>query len=356
VDGKEKDPNHFPPMPLGEGPVSETIRSRQPHTISLEELMPQLQARGRGVQVGDERRPLSALYVPMIAGDQVIGVIQMQHYEAGAFREADMLLLSTLASQAAVAIINARLYAQEQERADALTLALEKQKELDRLQAEFLQNISHELRTPLGIVHGYAELLDSGDLGELKPEHKEAVSIINRRIKMMRKIIEDFTTILESETIEGQPEPVYLSFLVQLLLKDFQASAQQVDLTLNVQIAPDLPPILGHANQLQRVVDNLVTNALKFTPSGGTVTLQLWQQDKNVVLEVADTGIGVPQDQLDRIFERFYQVDGSTTRRYGGTGLGLALVKEIVKAHGGQVSVESVVGKGSTFQVQLPLA
>jgi PAS domain S-box-containing protein len=355
VDGEEKDPGQFPAMPLGEGPVSETIRSRQPHVVDLHNLAPQLQARGRGVQVGDERQPQTALYVPMIAGARVIGVLMMQHYEASAYDETNMLLLSTLASQAAVAITNAQLYAHEQERADALALALEKQKELDRLQTEFLQNVSHELRTPLGIVHGYAELLDSGELGELEPEFKEPINIIARRIKMLRQIVEDFTTILESETVETKPEPVYLAFLVQLLLKDFQASAQQAGLTLNVEITPDLPPILGHTNQLQRVVDNLVTNALKFTPHGGTVTLRLWQQEKNVVLEVSDTGIGIPPDQLERIFERFYQVDGSTTRRFGGTGLGLALVKEITQAHGGQVSVESTVGEGSTFRVQLPL-
>jgi len=104
------------------------------------------------------------------------------------------------------------------------------------------------------------------------------------------------------------------------------------------------------------VLDNLISNAIKFTPAGGTITVRLRQEGKQVVLEVSDTGIGVPADQLERIFERFYQVDGSSRRKYGGVGLGLALVKEIAEAYGGRVTVESQVGEGSTFTVWLPVA
>jgi adenylate cyclase len=354
VEGEEIDPTQLPPIPLGDGPVSDTIRSREPRLINLREVFPDLEARGRAVLAGSERVPQSALYVPMIGGDRVVGVMHVQHYEADAFREIDLPLLSILASQAAVALTNARLYAQEQERADVLARTLEQQRELDRLQNEFLQNVSHELRTPLGIAHGYAELLDSGELGELQPDHKKAVNIIARRVRMLRKLVEDFTIILESETKELQPKPVRMTDLLCMLLNDFQAAAEQAGLTLVVDTASDLPPVLGDADQLRQVVDNLVANALKFTPSGGTITLRLWQEKTNLVLEVADTGIGIPHDQLEHIFERFYQVDGSASRRYGGTGLGLALVKEIVKAHGGQVTVQSTVGEGSTFQVRLP--
>jgi signal transduction histidine kinase len=267
-----------------------------------------------------------------------------------------MPLLSILASQAAVAITNARLYAREQERADALAYALEKQRELDRLQNEFLQNVSHELRTPLSIVYGYVELLNSGEMGELLPEHKESMNIIARRVQMLRKMVEDFTAILERETSESQPKPVSLENLVQMLLEDFEVSAQQAGLTLAVEIAPGLPPVHGRAGQLRQVIDNLVANALKFTSRGGTITLRLRQEESDVVIQVSDTGIGIPENQLERIFERFYQVDGSASRRYGGTGLGLALVKEIVESHNGRVTVQSTVGQGSTFQIWLPSA
>jgi signal transduction histidine kinase len=117
----------------------------------------------------------------------------------------------------------------------------------------------------------------------------------------------------------------------------------------------DPPPVLGDVTHLRRVLDNLLGNALKFTPAGGRITVRLRQEGQNLVLEVADTGLGIPEDQLERIFERFYQVDGSMSRRFGGAGLGLALVKEIAEAHGGSVSVHSQPGEGSTFRVTLPV-
>ena len=127
-------------------------------------------------------------------------------------------------------------------------------------------------------------------------------------------------------------------------------------MSLEAEIAPDVPPVAGDALALRRVLDNLVSNALKFTPAGGRVTVRLARLEEAIKLEVADTGIGIPVNRLDRIFDRFYQVDGSTTRQYGGVGLGLALVKEIVAAHGGQIMVTSQVGGGTTFTILLPLS
>ena len=115
-----------------------------------------------------------------------------------------------------------------------------------------------------------------------------------------------------------------------------------------------MPLVSGDPIHLRRVLDNLLGNALKFTPAGGQIAVRLGLEDQDLVLEVADTGVGIPGDQLERIFDRFYQVDGSMSRRYGGSGLGLALVKDIAKAHGGSVSVESHTGQGSTFRVSLP--
>jgi signal transduction histidine kinase len=113
--------------------------------------------------------------------------------------------------------------------------------------------------------------------------------------------------------------------------------------------------LMGDPVHLSRLLDNLISNAIKFTPTGGRINIRLQRDNGTAILEVSDTGVGIPSDKLERVFDRFYQVDGSSTRRYGGTGLGLALVKEIAISHGGQVSVESTVGKGSTFRVNLPL-
>jgi signal transduction histidine kinase len=138
------------------------------------------------------------------------------------------------------------------------------------------------------------------------------------------------------------------------MMVDFQVSAQRAGLTLKSEILASPAWVTGDIEHLSRVLDNLVNNALKFTPTGGSVTVRLTRDEGNLVLEVTDTGIGIPKDRLDYVFDRFYQVDGSMTRKYGGAGLGLALVKEVVEAHGGNVSVQSEYGKGSSFRVTLP--
>jgi signal transduction histidine kinase/DNA-binding response OmpR family regulator len=306
----------------------------------------------------------SVLAVPLVSKEKVVGLMALDHVEAGrTFTPEQMDVAVAIGAQAAIAIENARLMEAErqqreleQQRVTALARALEKQRELDHLKDEFIQNVSHELRTPLGIVYGYAELLDSGELGELVPDQSEPIRIITRRVRMLRELVRNLTTIMEAETREPKREPVNLAELVNTQLVDFQIAAQQADLILKAEVAANLPLLAGDVTHLRRVLDNLLSNALKFTPAGGCITVRLAQHDANLVLQVADTGAGIPPDQLARVFDRFYQVNGSMRRRYGGTGLGLALVKEVVQAHGGEVSVESVEGQGSTFRVTLPVA
>jgi signal transduction histidine kinase len=266
----------------------------------------------------------------------------------------ELRILELLADQAAVPLENARLYAEAQDRAHELAAALAQLRELDRLKDEFIQNVSHELRTPMAIVRGYAELLDSGELGELQPEQRGPVSIIARRTRLLTRMLDDLLAILEVEANHIRGEPVDLAGLVRSLLSEYTTHLESAGLALTTEIDPNLPPISGNSAHLRRMLDNLIGNALKFTPSGGSITVCLQAERQDVLLEVADTGIGIPSDQVDRIFDRFYQVNGATTRRYGGAGLGLALVKEIVEAHGGQVRVSSTLGKGSSFQVVLP--
>jgi two-component system phosphate regulon sensor histidine kinase PhoR len=143
---------------------------------------------------------------------------------------------------------------------------------------------------------------------------------------------------------------------VNAAAEDFSVRARQKGLELEIEVSDGLPLIEGGANNLRRVLDNLLGNALKFTPEGGIVSLRAFEQDDRVMMQVSDTGIGIPADQLERVFERFYQVDGSARRKYGGAGLGLALVKDIVEAYGGEVLVDSEVDEGSTFTVALPRA
>jgi signal transduction histidine kinase len=296
------------------------------------------------------------LSVPLRARQDVIGVIQVVDTNVDRFGPSDLTLMEPLAATAAIAIENARLFAKEEQRAAELAIALEQQRELDRFKDQLIQNISHELRTPLGLIQAYAQLLANGELGELEPRQFEPIAVIARRTKMLSKIVEDLTAILETEIEKSRYQQVNVADLVNQLLVDFSVSVEKAGITLEIQVEPDLPPVFGDPTHLNQVLDNLLGNALKFTPAGGSIMVSLAKRDKELVLDVCDNGVGIPDDQVERVFERFYQVDGSMSRRFGGAGLGLALVKEVVDAHGGKVYLESVVDQGSKFTVTLPIA
>lgn len=294
--------------------------------------------------------------LPMRCGKEVIGVMNIVFEgKPHKFDDTDLRVLEMLADQAAIAITNAQLYADAQERAQALTVALEEREELDRLKDDLIQNVSHELRTPVAIIRGYSDLLEQGELGDLHPEQIEAVSVIVRRVNLLSKIVDDLTVMMEAEKCPVYREDVQLSELVKRALEDFRTNVEKASLTLSAEIAEFIPPIQGNSAHLIRLIDNLLGNAIKFTPTGGQIKVFLSYNGEENILQVNDTGVGIPPDKIGRIFERFYQVDGSTTRRYGGAGLGLALVREIAEAHGGRVSVESEEGQGSTFTVTFPL-
>ena len=303
--------------------------------------------------------PGTLALVPLCTGKKDVGILGLSQFpssgRAAAVTPSDLNLLSIMGRQIAVALENARMYATEQRRTAELARALEQQQELDRLKNQFIQNVSHELRTPLAMILGYAELLAAGELGEVQAAQQGPLDIIVQRSYALRDLIENITAILESETREPVREPVRLNDLVREAIQDFQVLADQADLALQGDVAEPVLTVLGDADHLRRVVDNLIGNALKFTPQGGTVAVCLRSDDGRVMLQVKDTGIGIAAEHLDVIFERFYQVDGTTRRTHGGCGLGLALVKEIVERHGGAVAVESQLGRGSTFTVWLPV-
>ena len=299
----------------------------------------------------------SLLLMPVQVGNQIYGALGFGHCrEKHAWHPDEVRLLKGVAHQLELALENVQLLEEARLRADELAAALAQLEELDRLKNEFIQNVSHELRSPLAIIRGYAEILEAGELGELRPEQKQPVAVITRRARMLGELVQDITRILEAEISPPKPEAVLLDRVVRIAVEDHQVTVEQAELTLHTEIAPHLPPVSGSYGYLRRMLDNLLSNAIKFTPAGGTVTVRVWQEGEQVALEVSDTGIGIPSDQLERIFERFYQVDGSTRRQYGGLGLGLALVKQITESYGGRVTVQSQVGEESTFTVWLPIA
>jgi PAS domain S-box-containing protein len=297
----------------------------------------------------------SYISVPLLTQGQLIGTLNLAATASGAFSREEVDVAREVAIPLAVAIQHARLYEEVRRHADEVAEALVRLQELDHLKNEFIQNVSHELRSPLALIRGYAELLDSGDLGELESEQQGPVEIIARRTRMLADLVEDITLILAAEARPMLREPVALDELTHTAVEDFRLPADQAGLTVNEDIAPGLPPVAGESIYVRRVLDNLLANAVKFTPAGGTITVRVLQEQEWILLQISDSGIGIAGDLQGRIFERFYQVDGSSRRRYGGAGLGLALVKEVVEALGGRVSVHSETGSGSTFTVALPV-
>ncbi len=338
-------------MRVGEGVVGAVAQSGSAEMVNAAEVDP------RHFKIpGTPEEHEALLCAPLISQGETLGVMVVARIGARPpFELIDFEFFTALAAQAAIAIENARLYDSERQRAVELSRALAQQQELDQLKNTFIQNVSHELRTPLAIIRGYAELLVAGDLGTLSEQQLESVEIMARRARMLSKMLDDLLTILAAETHKFQKEPVDLAQMTQLAITDFQAPAKQAGLSLVATIQPEVPKVYADSVHLRRVLDNLLGNALKFTPEGGRISVTVAHIDAHVVLEVSDSGIGIPPEQLNKIFQRFYQVDGSSQRRFGGVGLGLALVKEIVESHEGTVEVTSTVGEGTTFRIALPV-
>ena len=230
-------------------------------------------------------------------------------------------------------------------------------KELDRLKSNFLATMSHELRTPLTSVIGYSEMMLEGLGGPLTAEQREYLGIIMEKGENLLHLI---TSILDISKIEAGRVRLVLSEVdAGQLLKDAVATILPLARKKGLKVICEsvgAPRLSGDRDKLRQCMINLASNAVKFTPAGGTLTVtSRVLPNERVALQVIDTGIGIPDEHLPRVFDVFYQVDGSTTREYGGAGLGLAIVKSFAEAHGGEVTVQSKAGQGSTFSLILPV-
>ena len=226
--------------------------------------------------------------------------------------------------------------------------------DMKALQDIFIQTVSHELRTPLTVLKGYADLLSEGELGDLAPEQKEAMFIIANRAQELNTVVSRIGALLSVESGAVARHPISLSALIAQMVEEQRAKAEANGIEFEAKLPPNLPYISGDRQQLQEAVECLIENAIKFTPNGGLVTLALAAQDHEVHLSVTDTGIGIEEGDLTQLFKPFHQLDGSSTRHYGGLGLGLTVVHKVVEAHNGELEVESELGKGSVFTVKLP--
>ena len=242
------------------------------------------------------------------------------------------------------------------ERTRELRNALERLTELNQIKANLISNISHELRTPLAHIKGYVELFIAGDMGSLSTEQTDAMAVIRRATNRLGTLIEDlieFSTA-SREGLTLQLEQTELPGLIEGVLERSQAKAQLAGVVLKWEAKTKLPTLKLDSERLSWVIFQLVDNAIKFTPAEGNIRVIAENIDWGVRISVRDTGIGIAPDQLSEIFEPFHQLDGSPTRRHGGTGLGLSLAKMIVEGHGAELNVESEEGKGTTFHFVLP--
>ena len=292
----------------------------------------------------------SEMAVPMIVGDKVLGVFDVQSDKQTGFSQEDASIYSTLAAQVGVALQNARLYVEQAATVTQL-------RELDRLKSAFLANMSHELRTPLNSILGFSDVILDGLDGPLTDTMENDLKLISRNGQHLLSLINDVLDM--AKITAGKMNLNVERFNLHEVLADVvnitSPLARDKSLALQLNV-PDTLEIEADRTRLRQVMINLVGNAIKFTETG-SVMLATVRQNGCVQIHVRDTGIGVPPDQAQLIFEEFSQVDSSTTRKTGGTGLGLPISRKLIELHGGQLWVEStgVRGEGSTFIIELPV-
>lgn len=226
---------------------------------------------------------------------------------------------------------------------------------LERVRREFASNVSHELKTPLTHIQAYADTLAEGALDD--PEHsRKFLGRIIEQTERLQALIVDLLRLAQIESQEEavQLEPLELADAAARCVEEHEAAAHASGVTLTIR-CDDRPVIEADGAGLQQVFDNLLDNALKYTPAGGSVSVTVRAEEGWAVLEVADTGIGIARDEQARIFERFYRVDKARARSVGGTGLGLAIVKHLVQVYGGRVELSSELGRGSRFTIRIPV-
>ncbi|MBS1248798.1 MAG: Sensor histidine kinase ResE [Chloroflexi bacterium] len=259
--------------------------------------------------------------------------------------------------QTALQKTNQDLESRVKERTAELEYAMSRLAELDPLKANFLANISHELRTPLTHLRGYIQLLADEQLGPLTPSQSNALEVMQKSESKLGNLIDDLIqfSILERSNLSLQLHKVDLLAIFKEIIPAIKAKCRENDLHCKVGIHRETPPVRADAEKLTWALQHLIDNAVKFTPDGGEVSISARVQDGEVRLSVRDTGIGIPKHRLEEIFEPFHQLDSSATRRYGGTGLGLALVQNIVEAHGSEIKVKSKEGEGTYFAFSLPI-
>ncbi|GHO95765.1 hypothetical protein KSF_058130 [Reticulibacter mediterranei] len=295
----------------------------------------------------------SAIAVPLMLQEQAIGAFILYSDSTYPVSSRDTFLLSTAAIQTAMAIQNAILFAEVKEKNEALQRA-------NHLKSQFLANVTHELRTPLHSIISYGALILEGFVdGELTSEQEEHIQFMVRRAEDLSHLVDDMLDLskIEADRIEVKLERLDLAHSLTEVVNQLKPLANNKGLYLTLEMEDGTLDVMADGHRLRQVAINLVSNAIKFTEKGGvTIRCNQIKQGEMVNISVSDTGIGISPAALGYIFEAFRQADGSTTRQFGGTGLGLTIARKLIELQGGEVAVESAPGQGTTFSFTLPIA
>jgi signal transduction histidine kinase/response regulator RpfG family c-di-GMP phosphodiesterase len=337
--------------------VSRSYLIRHDHALSAQ--IPRTPAFDLGPREPFEWHAHDALLVPLFsATGELVGYFSVDDPADRLVPSREVIeLLEIYGNHAVVAIENARLYRQLERHTRELEQAGQHMQELHALKSNFVSTVSHELRTPLTAIRAYTETLMNARAGEMaEAQVQRFLSIINEESQRLARLIESVLDLnrFDSGTAQLTRQPVDLAELLQEAAPVLESLAQVGSVTLKLEVGDADTRVEANRDQMRQLVLHLGSNAVKFTPPGGQVTLRLHADAHDVVLQVEDTGIGIPADKLEKVFERFYQVDSSLARKFGGTGLGLAICKSIVDWHGGLVHADSEEGRGSRFTVTLP--
>jgi signal transduction histidine kinase/putative methionine-R-sulfoxide reductase with GAF domain len=337
------------PIRLGEGATGRAATTREP--IQISDISDQREFSGTGVRPMLTRLGYrSLLSVPLLREHQIMGGLTVWRRQSGDFEPEVIKLLQTFATQSALAIQNARLFREIEEKSKQIEAA-------NRHKSEFLANMSHELRTPLNAIIGFSEVLGERLFGELNEKQAEYTDDI---LSSGRHLLSLINEILDLSKVEaGRMELELATFDLPTALENARTfvreRAVRHAITLDLSVDERLGDFIGDERKIKQILLNLLSNAVKFTPEGGRIELRASQVDGIVEISVSDTGIGIAPEDQATIFEEFRQVGGDYAHKKEGTGLGLTLAKKFVELHGGRIWVESEVGKGSRFIFTLPL-
>ena len=329
------------------------LRLYEPDILSLEALdTDRLEA--MYLDFEDVRKQLHELAIELLHAESVVREQrrdELQAFLGTARMMGNMLLLFMLLLIFVFAVDSARLRLLLRGNRELLTESMA----ASEAKSQFISVVSHELRTPLTSINGSIKLLLGGGGGKLDDVARNLLTIANRNAVQLSRIIDDLLDIekLEKGGAKLNIEQIDLSQLAKHAMQTLEDVARKSDVKLVGTIQNDLT-YQGDGSRLSRVLDNLISNAIKFTEAGGTVTVVLRRAPNKMLIEVRDTGIGIPPEQISKIFQRFHQVDATDRRKLGGAGLGLSIAQTIVNMHGGDISVDSVLGEGTIFKVELP--